>query len=153
MPHLHEKIDYAADVYIVNGDAVLLRLHDKYKTWFPPGGHVELDEDPEEAAVREVKEEVGLTVELYGERAPTYDDGEKEVLVPRFINRHRINDAHEHVSFAYFAVSDARDTVQGETEVSDHIRWFTREELADPAYAVLDRVQHYARAALDTLSS
>lgn len=152
MPHIHEKIDYAADVFIVNGDAVLLRFHDKYATWFPPGGHVELHEDPEEAAVREVQEEVGLTVELVGERAPTYDDGEKEVLVPRFINRHPINDVHEHVSFVYFARSDTRDIVQGETEVSDHIRWFTREELSDPTYGVLERVQHYARAALSVLS-
>ncbi len=152
MPHIHEKIDYAADVFIVNGDAVLLRFHDKYATWFPPGGHVELHEDPEEAAVREVQEEVGLTVELVGERAPTYDDGEKEVLVPRFINRHPINDVHEHVSFVYFARSDTRDIVQGETEVSDHIKWFTREELSDTTYGVLERVQHYARAALSALS-
>lgn len=153
MPHIHEKIDYAADVFIVNDNAVLLRLHDKYKTWFPPGGHVELDEDPEEAAVREVLEEVGLTVELSGDRAPLYDDGEKEVLVPRFINRHAINDTHEHISFVYFARSNTRDITQGETEVSDHIKWFTREELADPAYGVLPRVQHYARAALDVLAS
>lgn len=153
MPHIHEKIDYAADVFIVNGDAVLLRLHDKYKTWFPPGGHAELDEDPEEAAVREVAEEVGLTVQLSGERAPAYDDHEKEVLVPRFINRHAINDVHEHISFVYFSVSDTRDVAQGETEVSDHIKWFTKEELSDPAYGVLERVQHYARTALDALAS
>ncbi|MBU2103655.1 NUDIX domain-containing protein [Patescibacteria group bacterium] len=152
MPHIHEKIDYAADAYIVEGNAVLLRLHEKYHTWFPPGGHVELDEDPEEAALREVQEEVGLSVTLVGERAPTYDDNEKEVLVPRFINRHAINDTHEHISFVYFAKADTREFVQGETEVSDHIRWFTREELADPAYGVLERVQHYARAALDALA-
>ncbi|MBU2220889.1 NUDIX domain-containing protein [Patescibacteria group bacterium] len=152
MPHIHEKIDYAADAYIVEGNAVLLRLHEKYHTWFPPGGHVELDEDPEEAALREVQEEVGLSVTLVGERAPTYDDNEKEVLVPRFINRHAINDTHEHISFVYFAKADTREFVQGETEVSDHIRWFTREELADPTYGVLERVQHYARAALDALA-
>ncbi|MBU1292595.1 NUDIX domain-containing protein [Patescibacteria group bacterium] len=152
MPHIHEKIDYAADAYIVHGDAVLLRFHEKYHTWFPSGGHVELDEDPEEAALREVKEEVGLSVTLVGERAPTYDDGEKEVLVPRFINRHAINEVHEHISFVYFARSESRDVVQGETEVSSHIRWFTREELADPEYRVLERVQYYARMALDALA-
>ena len=152
MPHIHEKIDYAADTYIVEGDAVLLRLHEKYHTWFPPGGHVELDEDPEEAALREVQEEVGIAVTLIGERAPTYDDGEKEVLVPRFINRHAISDTHHHISFVYFGRAETREVVQGETEVSDEIRWFTREELADPAYNVLPRVQHYARAALDALT-
>lgn len=66
MPHLHEKIDFVSSVYIVNGDAVLLRKHDKYKMWLPPGGHIELDEDPSEAAIREAKEEVGLDVTLSG---------------------------------------------------------------------------------------
>ena len=62
MPHIHEKIDYAGDVLIVNGDAVLLRMHDKYDMWLPPGGHVELDEDFVEAAIREAKEEAGVDI-------------------------------------------------------------------------------------------
>lgn len=153
MPHIHEKIDFASDVFLVNNNAVLLRMHEKYNTWFPPGGHIELDEDPEEAAIREVQEEVGITVELFGERAPLFDDEEKEVMVPRFINRHAINDTHEHISFVYFARASTRDVVQGETEISDHIKWFTKEELSDPQYGVLARVQHYAKAALDALGS
>lgn len=153
MPHIHEKVDFCADTYIVNGDAVLLRLHEKYDTWFPPGGHVELDEDPEEAALREVAEEVGIQVTLVGKRAPTYQDGEKEVLVPQFINRHDVNDVHEHISFVYFATSESRDVVQGETEISSHIKWFTKEELEDSTYGINERVKHYARSALDTLSS
>ena len=128
---------------------MLLRLHDKYKTWFPPGGHIELDEDPVEAAVREVKEEVGLDVVLVGEALPPGDDSERELLVPRFVNRHRINEAHEHISFAYFATSATREVTQGETEVSDHIKWFTRAELDDPAYGIIERVKKYAKAALD----
>jgi 8-oxo-dGTP pyrophosphatase MutT (NUDIX family) len=157
MAHIHEKIDYAADAFIVNGDAVLLRMHDKHKQWFPPGGHVELDEDPAQAAVREAKEEVGLDITLVGalDAAPEHlGDAvqyEREVLVPRFLNRHRINDVHEHISFVYFATSETRDVVQGEAEVSDHIKWFTSEELDDPKYGVTERVRHYARTALDTI--
>jgi 8-oxo-dGTP pyrophosphatase MutT (NUDIX family) len=152
MPHIHEKIDFAADVFIVNKDAVLLRMHDKYGTWFPPGGHVELDEDPAEAAVREAKEEVGLDVTLVGKKPADFEDGEREVLVPEFINRHKINDTHEHVSFVYFGTSESRDITQGETEISSNIKWFTKEELADSQYAVWPRVQNYARAALEALS-
>ncbi len=33
MPHIHEKIDFTAEVFIVNSDKVLLRKHDKYKFW------------------------------------------------------------------------------------------------------------------------
>ena len=47
-----------ATVYVVNGDAVLLHKHKKYKTWFALGGHVEADELPHEAALREVQPEI-----------------------------------------------------------------------------------------------
>jgi len=67
MPHIHEKIDFVADVFVVYKDRVLIRKHDKYDKWLAVGGHIELDENPNQAAVREVKEEVGLDVELIGE--------------------------------------------------------------------------------------
>jgi 8-oxo-dGTP pyrophosphatase MutT (NUDIX family) len=149
MPHIHEKIDYAADVYIVNDDAVLLRMHDKYDMWLPPGGHVELDEDFVEAALREVKEETGLDVTLLGETPLEYRDGDREVLVPRFINRHRINEVHEHISLEYFGISKTRDTHPAEGEKQDGFKWFTKEELNDPQSGVLPRIAAYAKAALE----
>ncbi len=62
MPHIHEKIDFCVEVFIVHKNKVLLRVHDKFKFWLSIGGHIELDEDPIEAAYREVKEEVGFTL-------------------------------------------------------------------------------------------
>jgi hypothetical protein len=53
MSHLHEKIDFTVEVFVVSGDAVLLRKHDKYKIWLGVGGHIELDEEPTQAAVRD----------------------------------------------------------------------------------------------------
>jgi len=159
MAHIHEKIDYAADTYVVNQGAVLLRLHDKYKIWLAPGGHIELDEDPPHAALREVREEVGLEVRLIGEIPQTTSGAdekelalprfETELLTPRFLNRHHINDTHEHISFVYFAVCDTRETKQGETEISDGLKWFTKEELDDPQYQIKERIKRYAKAALE----
>jgi len=31
MPHLHDKIDFTVETFIVYNDRVLLRMHDKYK--------------------------------------------------------------------------------------------------------------------------
>jgi 8-oxo-dGTP pyrophosphatase MutT (NUDIX family) len=149
MPHIHEKIDYAADAYIVNDGAVLLRMHEKYHRWFPPGGHVELDEDPAQAAVREAKEETGLDITLIGDAPSVIDKDEWEVMAPRFVNRHRINDTHEHIAFEYFAISKSREVNPAEGESTGNSKWFTREELDDPQYGVEDRVKHYAKAALD----
>ncbi|HYF29278.1 MAG TPA: NUDIX domain-containing protein [Candidatus Paceibacterota bacterium] len=155
MPHIHEKIDYAGDVFIVNDGAVLLRMHDKYHMWLPPGGHVELDEDFVEAALREAKEETGLDVKLIGDNGtPTESTGtdiygERELLIPRFVNRHRINEMHEHISFIYFGVSDTREVNPAEGEKRDCFKWFTAKELDDPSYGVNERVRKYAKAALD----
>lgn len=54
MAHIHEKIDFTVEVFVVFQNKVLLRKHDKYKIWLSVGGHIELDEDPNQAALREV---------------------------------------------------------------------------------------------------
>lgn len=151
MPHIHEKIDYAGDVFIVNEGAVLLRMHEKYDMWLPPGGHVELDEDMVEAALREAKEETGLDVTLLGTPGESLDEGERELLLPRFINRHPVSETHEHISFIYFGTSKDRELAPAEGEKTDGFKWFEREELLDPTCGVTARVRHYAIAALDAI--
>lgn len=149
MPHIHEKIDFTAEVFIVHGGEVLLRKHDKLKIWMSVGGHIELHEDPPTAALREVREEVGLEVVLLGD-AKTYSDGTIELITPRFLNRHKVNDTHEHIASVYFATAPHRNVVEGvPSEKSDGIKWFTREELDDPTYGVIENVRYYAKAALD----
>lgn len=42
---------------------ILLIRNANFDSWIPPGGIVELDESPQDAAVREMREETGLLVE------------------------------------------------------------------------------------------
>jgi 8-oxo-dGTP pyrophosphatase MutT (NUDIX family) len=158
MPHIHEKIDFVADAYIVYNNRVLLRMHDKYKNWLPPGGHIEPDEDPTQAAIREAKEEVGLDIELVDTDPPTphfpdYFSTSTELMLPRSINRHRINETHEHISFGYFATTKTDEIKQGEREISPSIHWFTDAELDDPKFGISERIRHYAHAALKELGT
>ncbi|HLD40437.1 MAG TPA: NUDIX domain-containing protein [Candidatus Nanoarchaeia archaeon] len=154
MPHIHEKIDYTAEVFIVYQDKVLLRQHDKYKKWLSVGGHVELDEDPNQAAVREVMEEVGLEVKLYS--PPHYQaleqEGYKELIPPEFMNIHRINDIHRHTTLVYFATSNTDQLILSEDEKSDGCKWFTKKELDHPEYGISETIKMYARAALEKLA-
>ena len=158
MPHIHEKIDFTASVFIVNGDTVLLRMHDKYKKWLSVGGHVELDEDPNQAALREAKEESGLEVILAGEitEAPSEDDGFfKNLIPPRFFNIHQIKTGseHQHCDFIYFGTSSTREVCARPEEKQCEMRWFTRDELNDPSYDLYPTTRFYATTALDELGS
>ncbi|MEK7608235.1 MAG: NUDIX domain-containing protein [Patescibacteria group bacterium] len=153
MPHIHEKIDFTVEVFIVYNNTVLLRKHDKYKLWLSVGGHIELDEDPNQAAVREVKEEVSLDIEIAGTKLKFNEDNYEELLPPRFLNRHRINESHEHVTMVYFAKTETDRIVQGSDEASESLRWFTAKELDDPQYGIKESVRHCAKSALEELSS
>ena len=51
-----------ASGFLVHNGKVLLIKHKKLGYWLAPGGHVEEDELPHEAAEREVWEETGLKV-------------------------------------------------------------------------------------------
>jgi len=155
MPHIHEKIDFTASAYIVYKETVLLRKHDKYDIgWLDVRGHIELDEDPTEAVVREVKEEVGLDVKLVG-TSLAFDDRpkEKDLIPPRFMNRHRINATHEHVDLIYFATAETDITTNIGEERSEELRWFTKQALSDPELKINERVRYYALKALEEVSA
>src|SRR5213082_3379615 len=101
--HIHEKIDFTVAIFVVHDRKILVIHHRKLDKWLPLGGHIELDEDPEAAALREAKEESGLDVELLGERPPTTGPGTRALLAPRFLDIHRITGTHEHIGMIYWA--------------------------------------------------
>lgn len=154
MPHLHEKIDYSVEVFVVYGNRILLRKHDKYGMWMSVGGHIELDEDPNEAAVREVKEEVGLDIKLADDLLPPIKDTEtyRDLIPPKFLNRNRISKTHEHVTLVYFAISNSDKIKQGKGEASEAIHWFSQKELNNPEYQINEDIKYYASQALKELS-
>ena len=55
---------FTATAYVVHDGRVALHWHPKVKAWLPPGGHVEENEDPVRAVLRETEEETGLKTEV-----------------------------------------------------------------------------------------
>jgi len=149
MPHIHEKIDFTVDVFIVHDKKVLLIFHKKHNMWLQIGGHIELDEDPDEALFREVKEECGLDVEIIGERQPKFEmKGTKFLYAPAFMNIHDINETHKHIGLIYFAKAKSDKFVLSEKEHKD-IRWFSKEDLDKPEFALNEAVKFYAKELLN----
>ena len=149
MPHIHEKIDFTAETFIVHKNKVLLRKHDKLKIWMSVGGHIELDEDPVEAALREVKEEVGLDVTLYQKnKLIEHNDGTLEILLPEHILRNRINETHEHITLVYYAKSKTNQLKLSLSEKTEECKWFTTEEIDNPKFGIKQNIKSYAKEAL-----
>jgi 8-oxo-dGTP pyrophosphatase MutT (NUDIX family) len=167
MAHIHEKIDFTVAIFVVHDQKVLLIHHRKLDKWLPLGGHIELDEDPEIAALREAKEESGLDVELLGERPPTTSPGTRALIAPRFLDIHRISDTHEHIGMIYWArpkmvaqasslrVSEAQrqDACAATLAVEEHhdIRWCSSEDLDKLSPPMTDAVKWYCRKAIEEI--
>ncbi|MFA5052162.1 MAG: NUDIX domain-containing protein [Patescibacteria group bacterium] len=147
MPHIHDLIDFTVVAYIVYGEKVLMIHHKKLSKWLPIGGHIELDEDPDEALFREVKEECGLEVEVSGKKSPYHILGKKYLFPPEYMDIHQINENHRHISMVYFAKANSDKFVLAAKE-HHAIRWFTDQELDDPQYAIDPDLRFYAREAL-----
>ncbi len=148
MPHIHEKIDFVVETFVVHKGKVLLRKHDKYNIWLSVGGHIELDEDPVQAAYREVKEEVGLEVEIVaptGGYSPNTEKDYMELQLPATISRHRINPTHEHVCFVYFASSKTNEVIP--EKETDQWKWCTLKEI-ETLSPMNENTRFYAKKAL-----
>ena len=125
------KRHFCASAFIIDPytKKILLIKHKKNGRWTQPGGHMEGNETPEEAALREVYEETGLRVRLLGERFPREDDFIRPLGIQK--NRKTMVDGemHMHVDIIYAAVPNDDNEAKLNTEESDDIRWFSREEL------------------------
>ncbi len=147
MPHLHDLYDFVVSVFIVHRDKILLVFHKKYNEWLPIGGHIELDEDPEEALYREIQEECGLKVKILAHTPPIAHPGVKPIPTPSYVDVHRIDRRHKHIAFVYFGVS-ASDRVKLHTREHATFRWFKKTELKDPCLKLVPSIYFYCLKAL-----
>ena len=119
---------FTATGFVVNGDATLLHWHHRVQAWLAPGGHVEPDEDPVQAVLREVKEETGFDVELIPIQTSPKVSNLDQVAAPRTILIEDVYDQkvgkHQHIDMIYFC------RIPGpRPPAPDGWRWFTSGDL------------------------
>ena len=112
MAHIHEKIDFTVALLVVHNGKILLIHHRNLNKWLPLGGHIELDEDPEAAALREAREESGQSMKIVkvGPLIEYLDAYGRAVAVP-FILRSDLKKElvpSEHSEYRWIKLSEAK---------------------------------------------
>jgi 8-oxo-dGTP diphosphatase len=97
----------------------LLVDHKKAKLWLPPGGHVEINEHPQETVKREVREELGIEAKFIFE-APLF------LTVTNTVGNVTL---HTDVSLWYILEGNRHDQITFDTEEFYQIRWFHPNEI------------------------
>lgn len=119
---------FTATAYIIENQKVLLLFHSKIKKWLPPGGHMEPDETPPEAARREALEETGLEIAIIPQEnlwlhhwnAKSFE--RPYLCLLENIPEHQGVAAHQHIDFIYLARPCGGS-------LNSEARWFSLEEI------------------------
>jgi 8-oxo-dGTP pyrophosphatase MutT (NUDIX family) len=147
---------FTVAVFVVHRGHVLLHYHRKLGRWLPPGGHVEDNELPDEAAIREVFEETGTRAVLVGNRglrARLEFSTPRQLVMPAGVQLEDIYPGHQHIDLVYFAVPDPEHPRSAEIDAQlaerDHVGWYTASQAQ--LLGANDEIQAWVRRALDAI--
>ncbi len=129
--------DFTATGYVVNPERtkILVIFHNKLQKWLPAGGHLERNELPHEAALREVYEETGVKACVISDDPDFNLNGIVDCQIPRpytvlyqIIPQNSKDDEHIHVDFIYAMEAEESD-IKIQVEEVSRVGWLTKNEI------------------------
>ena len=155
MPDIHSLIDLTVSTDIIFDNQALLIHHKKANKWLQVGGHVELDEDPEQTLFREITEETGLKpnqISIIASKPNLQSPDLKFLYTPTFMDIHFVRPDHRHICLRYVAKS-ITNKVKLSAQEHHQIKWFTAAELELPMYSLEPATKFFAHHAISVCSS
>jgi len=120
---------FTASAWVVNRDRskVLMVYHNIYRSWSWTGGHADGEADLQAVALREVREETGLTA-----LRPLLDRPfSLEILgVPAHRKHGSHVSAHLHLNLTYLIEADEAEALRVKPDENSGVAWFPAEEAA-----------------------
>lgn len=116
-----------ASAWVVNKDRskVLMVYHNIYDSWSWLGGHADGETDLLAVAIREVKEEAGITsVQPVSEEIFSMES----LTVDGHVKKGSYVSSHLHLNITYLLEADSEETVSIKADENSGVAWFTPEE-------------------------
>jgi 8-oxo-dGTP pyrophosphatase MutT (NUDIX family) len=114
---------------------ILMIKHKKLGVWLPPGGHINKNELPCDAVLREIFEETGVKAKVVSAAPPIGLGGDmhcKELAHPFVILLEDIERTwlHNHIDLVYLCIAEENNYKKSEREADD-IGWFPAEAIQE----------------------
>lgn len=126
----NESAHFTASAWIVNSarDKALMAYHNIYNSWSWTGGHADGETDLLAVALKEVREETGLT----NIRAVTEEIYSLEILqVSEHQKRGKTVPAHRHLNLTYLIEADEHEALRIKEDENSGLAWFSQEEAVE----------------------
>jgi 8-oxo-dGTP pyrophosphatase MutT (NUDIX family) len=146
------KYCVVATAFVVREGRTLLLKHKKLGLWLPPGGHIDEGETPDEAVLREVREETGLEASFVAppHAAVSSLPRVEPLHAPQLVQVEEIPGHNHHIDLIYFLKAAPGEVRPGAGE-SGEWRWHSAEELGEPH--VNEEIRASGRKAIEFVSS
>ena len=119
--------------FVCNDSATLLHWHQKLQLWLPPGGHIDPDEDPVQAVLREALEETGYACEIVPHEPPLPFSNIPQLpsplkIIVADVGATATQPAHQHIDMSY-ALRPLPGVARVDPEHDHGFRWVSSDEL------------------------